>query len=223
MIRLKLTLICGHYGCGKTNFALNLAEQFSGKGKTVICDMDVVNPYFRTSDYMERLQSKGIDVVAPVFAGTTVDAPCLSPSVFSVFDSGYDYAIFDIGGDDAGATSVSQYARIISQYDYEMLYVINKFRAKVASPQDALAVLREIESACRLKATGIVNNSHLCGNTAKQDVLSSFSYAGEVARLCGLPVKYTLVENRLAGEFGGRDDIFPVERIVLPDWGNEQQ
>ena len=41
----KITVFTGHYGSGKTEIAVNFALAEAKKGKkTVICDMDVVNP-----------------------------------------------------------------------------------------------------------------------------------------------------------------------------------
>ena len=45
----RITLITGHYGSGKTNFAVNLALRQAAEGKKVtVVDLDIVNPYFRT-------------------------------------------------------------------------------------------------------------------------------------------------------------------------------
>ena len=47
----RITLITGHYGSGKTNFAVNLALRQAAEGKKVtVVDLDIVNPYFRTAD-----------------------------------------------------------------------------------------------------------------------------------------------------------------------------
>ena len=41
-------IVAGHYGSGKTNLSLNLALRLREEGKPVtLCDLDVVNPYFR--------------------------------------------------------------------------------------------------------------------------------------------------------------------------------
>ena len=43
--RGKLTVICGHYGCGKTNLTLNLALNKAKEGRQVtVVDLDIVNP-----------------------------------------------------------------------------------------------------------------------------------------------------------------------------------
>ncbi len=200
---MKIILVCGHYGCGKTNFSLNLAAQFSAEGHRVaLVDLDVVNPYFRSSDYKELPGLRSVRVISPTSAGTTIDAPCLSPEIFAAFDGDYDRVIFDVGGDDAGATSLGQFAARILEADphYEMWYVINRYRTGVATPEAAAEILEEIQAAGRLKATGIVNNSHLCSLTTAEDVFSTAGYAHQVAAACGLPLVATAVERRLMGE-----------------------
>ena len=51
-----VVIVCGHYGVGKTNFSLNVAMDLAAAGKDVcLVDLDVVNPYFRSSDYTAML------------------------------------------------------------------------------------------------------------------------------------------------------------------------
>ena len=53
----KLYIIVGHYGSGKTNFAVNLAVDLQKRGeKVAIADMDIVNPYFRSADFTELFE-----------------------------------------------------------------------------------------------------------------------------------------------------------------------
>ena len=219
---MKIVLVCGHYGCGKTNFSLNLAAHYAKEERVALVDLDVVNPYFRSSDYKEISVLAGVRVISPASAGTTIDAPCLSPEIFSAFDGGYDRVIFDIGGDDAGATSLGQFSARIREADpnYEMLYVINRYRAGVATPSAAAEILREIEAASRLKATGIINNSHLCSTTTAEDVLSTAGYAREVAAFCGLPLVGTAVERRLLDGQCWEKPI-AIDVIVSTPWAEE--
>ena len=76
-----VVVVVGHYGVGKTNFALNLALDAAAAGRAVtLADMDVVNPYFRSSEYAAVLDAAGVRLVAPVFAGagTSLDVPSLT-------------------------------------------------------------------------------------------------------------------------------------------------
>ena len=82
----RITVVCGHYGCGKTNLALNLAVEAASKGRrSVIVDMDIVNPYFRSSEYGPFLERHGVQLIAPVFANTTLVTPVLPPEIYSIF------------------------------------------------------------------------------------------------------------------------------------------
>ena len=47
----RITLLCGHYGSGKTNVALNMAYEIRKEcEKVAIADLDIENPYIRTKD-----------------------------------------------------------------------------------------------------------------------------------------------------------------------------
>ncbi len=53
----KFYIICGHYGCGKSNYAINLALDLSEQGrKMMLRDLDLVNPYFLSSVYEDFLE-----------------------------------------------------------------------------------------------------------------------------------------------------------------------
>ena len=85
----KIYLITGHYGSGKTNFAVNLALDQRKQGKTVtLVDLDIVNPYFRSADFSVMLEKAGIKVVSPVYANSNLDIPALTGAVDAVFDNG---------------------------------------------------------------------------------------------------------------------------------------
>ena len=59
-----VTVITGHYGVGKTNLAINLALDARYAGMEVrVADLDIVNPYFRSSDYRRLLEDAGVQVI----------------------------------------------------------------------------------------------------------------------------------------------------------------
>lgn len=224
--RIKpFTLVTGHYGSGKTNLALNLAldSAFAGDAVTLV-DLDIVNPYFRSSDYSAMLAERGVRVISPQFAGTTLDAPSLSSAIYSVFDSPGD-VIFDVGGDDVGATALGRFARQIEALDYDLLYVVNRYRNLTATAEEAAALLREIESASHLVATAVVNNSHLRDETTLATVLDSMKFARETAGLLGLPLAFTTVPAPLADQIDRTlgaetaiSDAYPVQIYVRAPW-----
>ncbi|OLS33464.1 hypothetical protein [Bacillus sp. MRMR6] len=47
----SLTILSGHFGCGKTEIAINLAlKEKQNHDKVAINDLDIINPYFRSRD-----------------------------------------------------------------------------------------------------------------------------------------------------------------------------
>ncbi len=82
-----VVVISGHYGVGKTNLALNLALDARAAGREVaLADLDVVNPYFRSSDYGGLLADAGVKLIAPAFAGTTLDSPGITGKVLTAVE-----------------------------------------------------------------------------------------------------------------------------------------
>ncbi len=64
-----------------------MAIELANAGVEVsIVDLDIVNPYFRISDYTLELEQLGIKMIAPNFAGTTLDTPSLGPQIQTVME-----------------------------------------------------------------------------------------------------------------------------------------
>ena len=188
----RITVVCGHYGCGKTNLTLNLALEAAAAGERVtVADLDIVNPYVRSSEYGGLLEEQGVRLIAPVFAGTTLDTPTLPPELYSIFEPQAGRVFIDAGGDDAGVTALGGLHSQLEETGYQMLYVINRYRVLSQTPEEAAALLGEIEAASRLKATALVNNSHLGVETRLDTLLGGLDFARKTAQLTGLPLLYS--------------------------------
>lgn len=209
----RLTLFLGHYGSGKTNIAINYALALRRCGKEVgIADLDIVNPYFRTKDSLKELCDAGIRLICSEYANSNVDIPALPQEMYAVTDDKSSYMILDIGGDDRGALALGRLVpEIKAENNYDMLMVINRFRPLTRDTAATLEVMREIELACGMSFTGLVNNSNLGAETTTQDILSSLTYAEEVSEASGLPVVMTTVKEELCGEAIGKiNEVFPL-------------
>ena len=202
----RITLFAGHYGSGKTNIAVNYAAMLARQGKkTVLADLDIVNPYFRAKDSQEALAALGVEMISSPYANSNVDLPALPQEVYSILDNHDRYAVLDIGGDDRGALALGRYTPgILQENNYEMLLVVNCYRPLSHDAPDTLEIMEEIQQAGGLNFTAIVNNSNLGAETAAEDVLSSLPYVEEIARRSGLPVKMTTVDARLLPELEGK-------------------
>jgi hypothetical protein len=221
----RFTVVTGHYGCGKTNLSINLALDFARAGEQVtLVDLDIVNPYFRSCDSAALLAEHRVRLISPTFASTTLETPSLPAEMYAAFETA-GRVVLDVGGDDAGATALGRFAEDVSALDYDLLYVVNRYRNLTSTPQEAASLLAEIERASHLHATGVVNNSHLQSETTVATVLQSVPYAEETAALLGLPLVCTTVPARLASEFSTRDgdashvkNAYPIEVYVRTPW-----
>ena len=195
----RLTILCGHYGSGKTNVAVNVATELKKTRDTVtVADLDIVNPYFRTKDSAAFFEEQGIRLICSAYANSNVDIPALPQEMYALTDDRSMTAVLDIGGDDRGALVLGRLApKILLENDYEMLMVINCYRPLTRDAASTMEVLREIEYAGGIRFTGLVNNSNLGAMTTAEDVLASREYAEEVSGLSGLPVVMTTVRQEL--------------------------
>ena len=196
----RITLFAGHYGSGKTNIAVNYAKKIKESGfDTVIADLDIVNPYFRTKDSEKDLNSLGIELVCSELANTNVDTPALPKDIYRIIADKSKYVVMDIGGDERGALALGRYSEDISEENnYEMLFVVNPYRPLTSTPEDAVEVMREIEAVAKIKFTAIVNNSNVGNDTTENDVISCDEYINKLKQLTGLEVVMTTATKTVA-------------------------
>lgn len=211
----RLTLFAGHYGSGKTNIAVNYALKLAREGKRVcIADLDIVNPYFRTKDSAGELAVAGVELVSPRFANTNVDLPALPPEAYRLVHDRSLYGIMDIGGDDRGAYALGRFTPYITEEnDYRMAFVANCCRPLTRTAEEAMEVMREIEQACGLAFTCIVNNSNLGTETDAAILRESLPFIEELCRLSGLPLWCHCAEERVASTLD--ESLAPVLSLKL--------
>ncbi|MBE6922556.1 MAG: hypothetical protein E7465_05160 [Ruminococcaceae bacterium] len=211
----RLTLFAGHFGSGKTNIAVNYALHLAAEGnKVCIADLDIVNPYFRTKDSAAVLDAAGVHLISPTFANTNVDLPALPAEAYRLVTDKSIYGIMDIGGDDRGAYALGRYVPAMKEEgNYRMVFVANCYRPLTRTPEEALEVMREIEAACGLQFTDIINNSNLASETTPETVLASLDYMEKLSQLSGLPIWLTTAEKAVASQL----DLSPVLPLTLQE------
>lgn len=209
----RLTLFAGHYGSGKTNIAVNYALSLAKEGKKVcIGDLDIVNPYFRTADSASQLENAGVELISSRYANSNVDLPALPAENYRLVQDKAVYGIMDIGGDDRGAYALGRYVPYIKAEDnYRMVFVANCYRPLTRTPEEALEVMQEIETACKLPFTCIVNNSNLGPETTPQTVMDSLEFIQRLSQLSGLPVWLHTAESQVAAQLTQLTPVFPLQ------------
>ncbi len=213
----RIHIIVGHYGSGKTEFAINYAIKLKESyEKVMIADLDIVNPYFRTNDVKEMLEKEGISVLASQYAGSNVDIPALPANIHSLFDNKNAAVVLDVGGDEDGAVVLGRFKQQIEAEGYEMLFVVNTFRPLTNDSDSILQVLGEVEDASRLKVTGIVNNSNLQHLTKTEDVIKGQNEIDKAAKKHGSAVSYIsgLPEVLDGLDEKSKEKAFPIKRYL---------
>ena len=216
----RLFLVTGHYGTGKTEFSVNLALALQEAGrKTAIVDLDIVNPYFRSREQKELWRRRNIRLISSSQACSDADVPALPPDIFTAFEDPELTSVFDIGGDPSGARVLARYRPRILSVPHEMFYILNASRPEVSTPERAVAYLRDIELVCGVPVTGLVNNTHLCGETTAGEILRGAALAEAVSAETGIPIICHMAEYRLCGEpsLAGLP-LFPIDIYMKKPW-----
>ena len=216
----RMQIITGHYGSGKTEYAVNLAMDMVGRMENVVlADLDIVNPYFRSYEQTKMLEDAGVKVIV-TSCGGVADIPALNPEVMSVFQQEKWNGVLDIGGDPIGARVLARFAHQIREDSYDLLFVLNANRPETKDVDCALQYLRSIESECLLKATGIVNNTHLCTETTPEEILKGARLAQELSEKTGLPIVHHAVQKKFLKQVEGQlqGEILPMNIYMKKPW-----
>ncbi len=219
----KLTIFVGNLGSGKTEIALNFALFLVKQGyPTTIVDLDIINPYFRTRMVRHVLEHMGLKVVCPRGELANADLPSLSPAIQSVLEDSFDYGVFDVGGDEIGATILGRYKTFLLKDSYALYYVINQCRPFTRDKASIIKNIHFIEKSARLKITGLVSNTNLGWATDIETIFKGHEVVKTVAAELDLPVAFLSIRRDLMLQVSMRlnEDIFllPLEIFMQPPW-----
>ena len=216
----RVSIITGHYGTGKTELSVNLALALAAEGKRVmLADLDIVNPYFRSRERRPQLEAAGIQVISSSQACSDADVPALPAELLAILENRDIRRILDIGGDPVGARVLARFQPKIVQEDYQLIFVLNANRPEVREAEHAIAYLRSIEAVTGLTCSGIVNNTHLCGETTPAEIRKGAALAEAVSRQTGIPILCHTAEVRFADAVSDlREPVFPITINMKKPW-----
>jgi MinD-like ATPase involved in chromosome partitioning or flagellar assembly len=209
-----IVIICGNYGSGKTETAINLAVKRKMEGIQVkIADLDLVNPYFRTREVKGLLEDMGIEVVLPDNKYMHADLPILTPAVAGIIRQPSELTILDAGGDDAGVTVLAALADHLSKKEVHMMQVINPFRPFTENVEGCIKIQEEIEKSSKLKVTGIVSNANLMDETTIEHIYKGYKLLKDVSKATGIEMKFITAGSHLISQLELNDFSCPVLEI----------
>ena len=217
----EAVIFAGNYGSGKTELALNTALEFAKRGSTVLCDIDIVNPYFRSAEHRTMLEKAGVRLVAPPAATTMVDIPALPPEVMAAFEA--DYAVFDVGGDSVGATALGAYREAFSKIrpEVQFLFVVNARRPLQRTARDVTELMQQIESCAGLRVDALVNNTNVGRDTNSEDLAYGREVCAEVSARTGVPVAFSSGVKDVVDGYSRENPDEPVHVLKIytrPEW-----
>ncbi len=218
----RIRIIIGHYGSGKTEFAVNYAVKLAEMGKkSAIADLDIVNPYFRSREKHDELTEKGVWVMSNSLDGkSALDLPAISASVAAPLQNKEYDVVLDVGGDAVGARVLARYREYFKEGEYDMFCILNANREQTSTLEGAIRHIDSIESVTGTKVTGLVNNTHMLRETTVEDVFRGQELSKRVSEELGIPIKYVSTLENVARLLPEKMDgeIFPIKLYMREIW-----
>jgi len=187
----RLSIFIGAYGSGKSEISVNFAAWLADRDMPVIlCDLDIINPFYRSADARQAVEAMGIRLISPQFAGTNVDVPAVPGAVYSIFDEADHRAVLDIGGEDMGARVIASLRpRLLAQTaDVAVYMVVNPYRPFTDTPEKICSIAADLAAAADLPISGLVHNANLLEHGDAELLSDSWPIISKAARKLGLPV-----------------------------------
>ena len=216
----RISIVTGHYGTGKTEFSVNLALALAAEGASVmLADLDIVNPYFRSRERRSLLEEAGVRLISSSQACSDADVPSLPAELLAILENRDIRGVLDIGGDPVGARVLARFQPKIVQEDYQLIYVLNANRPEVRTAEAAVRYLRGIEATTGLTCTGIVNNTHLCGETTEEEIRKGAALAAEASSEINIPVLCHVAEEKFVPALSDLPEtVFPITIKMKKPW-----
>ena len=219
----RIRIITGHYGSGKTEFAVNYVKKLreSVDGRVAIADLDIVNVYFRSREKKEELEEKGIQVIASNLDTAVADVPAVSGAMtMPVINKEYQYVV-DLGGNDVGTLVLGRIKPLLDHAEADFFMVVNAYRPNTSTPEGIIEQMENLEYAAGLKVTGFINNTNLVRETTAECLLHGDEVLKEVTKRTGVPVKYvSYVKDVMTEEIpeGLSGELVPMEFNMRKTW-----
>ena len=206
-------MVLGVGGSGKTEISLNLATAWARSLDAVhVVDFDLVTPYFRTQDLRDEMERAGVRAIVPPVRHGGIDAPYVPPEVPHIIARRDARAIFDVGGDEAGATTVRQFAGELATAGARAYVVVNTRRPETANAESIADSTRRLATAAGLGVAGLISNAHLREETDWDLCLNGLALVRRAAEVLDVPVVLLTHPGTLAA----RADVGPGEPPALP-------
>ena len=223
----RIMVVTGHYGSGKTEFCVSLAMLLAKKGpapyaRLGLCDLDIINPYFRSRERRAMLEKAGIPVYGSAYGHeVTAELPELAANVRAPLEDRGCRTIVDLGGNDSGAIILNQFRNNFAAEDTLTLIVVNANRPETRDFDGAMAHLESIERVTGLHVDGLINNTHLLRETDAGCVEKGHRLCEKICAATGRFIwcdcypRGIVPEQELEGKY---EHLMPLGLYMRPTW-----
>ena len=209
----RIIAVTGHFGSGKTELCVSLAFALRKltNERLSVGDLDIENPFFRSRERQDALESAGIKVYSDPFNGRNgSELQVISAAIRAPLEDSGCRVLLDCGGDASGAMILNQFKKYFAQ-PYRLLCVVNPYRPGSDTVGKAVEHVRNIEQTTGLKVTGLIANGHLIRQTTIDEVLYGWEFTTKVAEQTDIPALCACCMEPLVPEAEGRGfDVFPI-------------
>lgn len=222
MTNSKLIIVSGHLGSGKTEFCLNYTAYLKNadpQGVVALCDLDFINPYFRSRKHVEYLNGLGIEVITPRDREiSAADMPSVSGRIKAMIMDCNATVVLEVGGD-GGSIVLGHLSEFIYKRGFSHLMVLNLNRPDTCDYQKAVDMINLIEKSSKTVVTDIVLNNHLMNETDSEIVRRGYLCAREMS-FAASPVKYVCARGEIIKELKKdiklkeNEEWFALERVM---------
>jgi hypothetical protein len=223
MLDKRITVFTGNFGSGKTEISLNYALHLKENhdiNKIAVVDLDVINPYFRSREKSDLMESKGIEVIYPKKL-KYADLPIITPDINRLLQNDNYYGVIDVGGDKDGATVLGSIAENVQKTDYELNLVVNTKRPFTNNVEGIVEMKEMIEEASKISVDNLICNINVGDSTSIEDIKEGYKTVENASKQLNLPIKFISIKEDLLGElekFEYKEELFPIQRFLKNPW-----
>ncbi|MFR7760739.1 MAG: ATP-binding protein [Peptoniphilus grossensis] len=219
----RIKIITGHFGSGKTEFAINYALYLRRYfDKVAAVDLDIINTYFRLREKMDFLSEHGVESFSSSMREkNALDIPAVDAAILKPLENKDYKAVLDVGGNPKGSLSLGRYRDILKREGYDHYFVINRNRPETKDFQSVRDLIGQVEGHSQTKVTGIINTTHFLKETKADDLLYGDELAREVSEKLNLPYVYAVCLRSIEKEVRALNlaaEVFPIDLYFREDW-----
>ncbi len=227
LTKKRIMIVTGHYGSGKTEFAVSLAIRLAKEKERLyprlaVVDLDIVNPYFRSRERMDMLETAGVKVYGGIYkTEITAELPELAADVRAPLEDKGCRVIIDAGGNDSGAKVLNQFTKYFTPEETAAVAVLNFCRFETRDIDSAAEHVRAIEAITGLAVEGVINNTHLLRETTAAVIINGHRLCADFCEKTGKVLWCDCYPDQLvsAEELKGLSGcLMPLGLYMRPSW-----